>query len=53
MSDWRPSAPTDGARITIRNVSDPDPPAVTRFLFGTHPSIVERLGIGEAYRRTR
>lgn len=40
-------------RITIRNVSDPDPPAVTRFLFGTHPSIVERLGIGEAYRRER
>jgi len=40
-------------RITIRNVSDPDPPAVTRYLFGTHPSIVERLGIGEAYRRRR
>jgi STE24 endopeptidase len=38
-------------RLAIKNVSDPDPPAVWRFLFGTHPSTVERLGIGEAYER--
>jgi STE24 endopeptidase len=38
-------------RLAIKNVSDPDPPAVWRFLFGTHPSTVERLGLGEAYER--
>ena len=38
-------------RLAIKNVSDPDPPAVFRFLFGTHPSTVERLGMGEAYER--
>ena len=36
-------------RLAAKNVSDPDPPAVWRFLFGTHPSTVERLGMGEAY----
>jgi STE24 endopeptidase len=37
-------------RIAVRNVSDPDPPAITQFLFGTHPTTVERIGIGEAFR---
>lgn len=37
-------------RIALQNVADPDPPRISRFVLGTHPSIVERLGIGEAYR---
>ncbi len=37
-------------RIALQNVSDPDPPRAARLLLGTHPSTVERLGIGEAYR---
>ena len=37
-------------RITVRNISDPDPPAITQFLFGTHPTTVQRIGIGEAFR---
>ena len=47
-------------RITVRNVSDPDPPAWTSFLLGTHPSAVRRIGTaialspaaGEGRRRT-
>ena len=38
-------------RLAIKNVTDPDPPAFPRFLLGTHPSTVERLGIGEAFER--
>ncbi len=38
-------------RIAVRNVSDPDPPAITQFLFGTHPSTIDRIGIGEAFRQ--
>jgi STE24 endopeptidase len=38
-------------QLAIANVSDPDPPAWYRFLFGTHPSTVERIGIGLAYER--
>jgi STE24 endopeptidase len=38
-------------RLAIKNVSDPDPPPFPRFLLGTHPSTVERLGIGEAFKR--
>jgi STE24 endopeptidase len=37
-------------RIAIKNVSDPDPPAFSRFLLGTHPTTVERLGMAEAFR---
>ena len=36
-------------RIAIKNVSDPDPPAVSRFLLGTHPTTVERIGMAEAF----
>jgi STE24 endopeptidase len=38
-------------RIAVRNISDPDPPAITQFLFGTHPTTIERIGIGEAFRQ--
>ncbi len=38
-------------RISVQNVSDPDPPAIVRFLFGTHPSTVERIGLAKAFER--
>jgi STE24 endopeptidase len=37
-------------RLALRNVSDPDPPALTHILFGTHPTTAERIGIGEAFK---
>jgi len=37
-------------RLALRNVSDPDPPALLHALFGTHPTTIERIGIGEAWR---
>ena len=40
-------------RIAVRNISDPDPPALYQLLFATHPSTVERIGIGEAWRDER
>jgi Zn-dependent protease with chaperone function len=36
-------------RLALRNVSDPDPPALLHLLFGTHPTTAERIGIGEAF----
>jgi hypothetical protein len=30
----------------VKNVSDPDPPAVLHALFGTHPTTVERIAAG-------
>jgi STE24 endopeptidase len=39
-------------RLAIRNVADPDSPWVWRALFATHPSTIERIGIGEAYAGT-
>jgi STE24 endopeptidase len=35
--------------LAIRNIADPDPPAVWQFLFGTHPTTVQRIGIGKAF----
>jgi STE24 endopeptidase len=37
-------------RLAIRNVSDPDPPGLLHSLFGTHPTTLERIGIGETWR---
>ena len=37
-------------RLAVRNVSDPDPPGLLHVLFGTHPTTIERIGIGEAWR---
>ncbi|HEV7845680.1 MAG TPA: M48 family metallopeptidase [Thermoleophilaceae bacterium] len=36
-------------RITIRNVSDPDPPGLLHVLFDTHPTTLERLGFAKAW----
>jgi STE24 endopeptidase len=36
-------------RLAVRNVSAPDPPALWQTLFGTHPSTIQRIGIGEAF----
>lgn len=38
-------------RLAIRNVSDPDPPGWWTFFMATHPDVLHRIGIGEAYRR--
>jgi STE24 endopeptidase len=37
--------------LTLTNVSDPDPPAGFRLLFGTHPTTVERIGAAVAFQR--
>jgi STE24 endopeptidase len=38
-------------RIAVKNVADPDPPGLARFLLGTHPSTIQRLGMAEAFER--
>ena len=35
--------------LALRNIADPDPPPVWQFLFGTHPTTVDRIGIGKAF----
>jgi STE24 endopeptidase len=37
-------------RLALQNVSEPDPPELLHSLFGTHPTTLERIGYGEAYR---
>jgi STE24 endopeptidase len=37
-------------RLAIQNVSDPDPPELLHVLFDTHPTTVERIGAGVAFR---
>lgn len=39
--------------LAERNLTDPDPPAVTHFLFGTHPTTMERIGEALAWERDR
>ena len=39
--------------LAIQNVSDPDPPALLHDLFGTHPTTVERIGLGLEWARER
>ncbi len=39
-------------RISVTNVSDPDPPGWARFLLGTHPSTIERIGLAERFARS-
>jgi STE24 endopeptidase len=38
-------------QLAITNVSDPDPPAATRWLFGTHPNTMQRIGAAVALQR--
>jgi Zn-dependent protease with chaperone function len=40
-------------RIALKNVSDPDPWRLTSFLFGTHPTTLDRIGTGVAARAQR
>jgi STE24 endopeptidase len=40
-------------RITIKNVSDPEPPGWVHALLGTHPTAVERIGQALAFSRSR
>jgi STE24 endopeptidase len=37
--------------LAERNITDPDPPSALHALFGTHPTTIERIGIGEAWAR--
>ena len=37
--------------LALTNVSDPDPPAAFRLVFGSHPTTVERIGAARAYER--
>jgi STE24 endopeptidase len=36
-------------RLVLRNISQPDPPAIWHDLFGTHPTALERIGAGVSY----
>jgi len=38
-------------QLARTNLSDPDPPGVFSWLFGTHPSTVDRIGAALAYER--
>jgi STE24 endopeptidase len=37
-------------RISLLNISDPDPPWLFHTLFGTHPTDKQRIGFGKAFR---
>ena len=39
--------------LATRNLGDPDPPRLLHTLFGTHPTTLERIGYGVAYRKDR
>ena len=38
-------------RLAVTNVGDPSPPAVTQWLFGTHPDTMERIGAAVEFER--
>ena len=40
-------------QLALTNVADPDPPGALQFLFGSHPTTMERIGAAVAYRRER
>lgn len=60
-ADWaaleatRDSASGRGAlhRLAIESLSDPDPPGWVEGLFGTHPTIMQRIAMTEAWERQR
>jgi STE24 endopeptidase len=39
-------------KLALHNISDPDPPGAWQALFGTHPTTLQRIGIGKAYDAT-
>ncbi len=39
--------------LTVRNVSEPDPPALLHDLLGTHPTTLERIGYGLSWASSR
>jgi STE24 endopeptidase len=39
--------------LALANLSDPDPPALLHWLFGTHPTTMERIGAALAFERER
>jgi STE24 endopeptidase len=39
--------------LAVRNIADPDPPAFLHDLLGTHPTTLERIGLGRAWARER
>jgi len=36
-------------RLAVTNVGDPSPPGLTHFLFGTHPTTMDRIGAAETF----
>jgi STE24 endopeptidase len=40
-------------RLAVSNVADPDPPRLLQLLFGSHPTTIERIGMGESWARKR
>jgi STE24 endopeptidase len=40
-------------RIALQNLADPDPPKLLQLAFGTHPTIIERIGVAEAVKQRR
>jgi STE24 endopeptidase len=40
-------------RLAVTNVAEPDPPPVWHALLGSHPTTLERIGMGEAWARAR
>ncbi len=39
------------SKLARSNLSDPDPPGIYQFVFGTHPTTLERLALAERFRR--
>lgn len=60
-ADWVALRATDDAdaavalyrRFAADNLGDPDPPAWSRVLLGTHPALVDRVALAEAFRSRR
>jgi STE24 endopeptidase len=38
-------------QLSVTSLSDPTPPALSQFWFGSHPTTLQRIGIAEALRR--
>jgi STE24 endopeptidase len=38
--------------LATRNLGDPDPPRLLHDIFATHPTTLERIGYGVAYRQS-